>query len=644
MSKIDDRSMKDKLTDVRAAPVWQFSVIMQDHTVERQEGTLCGWAAFFHIRVLCHERKSQKEQRYSGCKEYSWSIRRRFSDFQELDAALRADHILPPSIELPRKTLWRHLYPSQEFVEQRADELLKFMLSALQAAAERAALEPAEYIDIADLSSALPKFFGMKEADDPKSLRPWAPPSEAEEKPAALVHSFDRGIFIWGHLDTGSPTGTRLQKFDRQAALGDLTCTHAETMQTRTSRRRTTSIATVISETDTPPASPPFMPSSPPTSLPPSQSPSITSSPAASLLPSPLPSPAGSRSATPPRARLGSSPSDSREETWSFTSESTADSETSVQTFREYAAPEVPRQSKKAPPAVWMEVDLDNEWLKAKEHRRWWKTVLEKHSSEVKAVRGASRIDCNSLGGQEAEDRQEQRRKTIAQYEKAAAVWRELSVRHEELNTILGYGIDGKTFVVVQQAAPGWSGLRSLAFSQQSCYRVLGQVLQALTKLHQQHLPHGHLSPESILVTETPMGPQVRLMWTPSQRRPEGHASATLGFQGPGIHQSPASDIWSLACVMLVWWMGFTPLQHPWTQFGHTHRLKQAIHDALAEKPPGLPKALLDLHLAAASADEPEHTFLSLLAQLLTQCLIWNPDERPTAEQLLKHRFFELAL
>jgi len=237
----------------------------------------------------------------------------------------------------------------------------------------------------------------------------------------------------------------------------------------------------------------------------------------------------------------------------------------------------------------------------------------------------------------------EARRKAIAEYERAAAMYRELSVNHEDLHCILGYGVEGKTLAIAQQALPAGHGLRRLPFTQQRCHRVLGQALKALGHLHEQLLPHGHLSPESFLIEEGPLGPQVRLAWTPGQRRPEGHASSMLGFRGPGL-QGPAGDVWALACVMLVWWTGFKPVAHPWGQFARSPTLQQDILEALAEQPPAMPKALLDLHAAAATAEEPGHSFLALLASLLTRCLVWNPTERPSTLQLLQHRFFEQAL
>jgi len=239
----------------------------------------------------------------------------------------------------------------------------------------------------------------------------------------------------------------------------------------------------------------------------------------------------------------------------------------------------------------------------------------------------------------------------IVEYEASAALYRQLSERHRDsLHPILGYGAEGKVLAIAQEASPRGCGLRGLRFTPQRCHRILGHSLKALAHLHSQIMPHGHLSPESILVEEGPLGPKAYLVWAPGQRR--GQASATLGFRspdrarglGPPTPRCLAADVWALACVVLVWWMGFDPVPHPWTQFARSQRLQHDILDALAEQPPALPGALLDLHAAAAKAEEPGHTFLTHLAGLLTECFCTEPEQRPTVEQLLCHRFFELAL
>jgi serine/threonine protein kinase len=170
----------------------------------------------------------------------------------------------------------------------------------------------------------------------------------------------------------------------------------------------------------------------------------------------------------------------------------------------------------------------------------------------------------------------------------------------------------------------------------------LGQALKALAYLHGQMVPHGHLSPESLLIEDTMLGPHVKLAWTPGQRR--SGVPATLGFRGPGSPGCPAGDIWAIACVVLAWWSNFEPASHPWTQFARSSALQKDIRDALVRHPPDLPKVLLDLHMAITTADEPLHSFLANLANLLTMCLVCQPDDRPSAVALLEHAFFEQAL
>lgn len=601
--------------DNSLTPAWYFSVLLEDVTIERDIGTLSGIVTFFHLRVICHERKSYRA-RYSGCKEFAWRIRRRFSDFEDLDAGLREIQ-LSPTVALPRKTFWRHLYPTKEFVKQRSCELLTYLNAVLILTAEKAAADPESYIDASELGSALPQFLGLKEADDPVAEgHSWLLPKEAEERQVALEYSLDRGVFVWGHLDTGSPTASRLRRFERQATLGDLTCTYAEEQHTgkepcSRSRRRSEFRPESHSRSNT--SSPQLIPASPP--FPRGLSPPV------SLLPSPIASPAQSRCSSPPRFILSMTSDD----TLSFTSNSTVDTE-----CMDMLAPIRKPQSA----AAWVEADLDREVQRAQEHNTWWVGVASK------TCEGKAEIAEQTT----RQDSSEARRKAITEYEKAAALYRELSVAHEGLHTILGYGAEGKTFVVVQQAAPKCQGMRTLAFSQHRCYCIMGQALKALVHLHEQGLAHGHLSPECILVEEGLLGPQARIAWAPGQRRMQGHTSATLGFMGPGVAGTPAADVWAFACIILVWWNGFNPVPHPWTQYAKSHRLQKDIHEGLAEMPPAIPKALLDLHLAASMAEEPNHSFLSLLAQLLTRCLIFDPAERPTTAQLLQHRFFEQSL
>jgi len=299
---------------------------------------------------------------------------------------------------------------------------------------------------------------------------------------------------------------------------------------------------------------------------------------------------------------------------------------------------------------------VESERCRVRQHRRWWNKAMHlgqqlanENGSELKKAAHVAASDstahasvlARSAKMQEKDLLNAERVKMVTQLEQTGALYRELSSRHQALHPILSYGSDGQCFTLVSSLSTS-CGLRSVAFTQQRCHVVLGQALKALRHLHEHQVAHGHLSPESFLVEDSPLGPKMSLVWASAHRRPEGHALATLGFRGPGEWAAgPAADIWALACVVLVWWSNFNPAPHPWAQFLRTPSLQEDIHRALSEQPPALPKSLLDLHAAAAIAEEPDHTFLSLLASLLTKCLAWNAAERPSADQWLQDHFWE---
>lgn len=583
-----------KENDSSSLPVWQFSVLFEGASTERDPLTLCTYVALFQFKVICHQRVYKRNDR-CNCTEYSWSIKRRFSEFQDLDRGLRS--ALPDCPSLPKTSLWRQICPSEEFVKHRATELFQYLSTAI-ALAEQAAESSSDCWDAADVCANLPIFLGMqepaiKEASDSEQ-RAWTPPS-AEERQVALVHSFDRGTFVHGHLDAG----TQLTKHDRQATLGNLNCTHAEVRPAKISPQRVKQQdggahkKTVV--------------------IPPTDG-SFCSS-VWSEASSPLPSPAESRATSPLRRRAGSSDESSA---------STVDTKRAA--VFELQVEELPEVKKPPSPCVWMEVDLDNETLRCNEHRQWWiRALAQRNEEELPPMPPKGRAVTDL-----------ERRRLRERYECVAALWRELSVDNEVLHTILGYGVEGRTLVVTHQTAPTFTGLRDFAFKKDSCHLLLTQAVKALVYLHGQNVAHGHLCPESFLVDDgAKFEKRVRLVWIPGQRRIEGsrRVPATLGFKGPGEDCSPESDIWSFACVLLVWYFNFTPAPHPWFQFVKCQQLRQAIQEALGQKQPELPQALLDLHGSAAAADENDAHVL-LVAQVCTRCLQWAPSERSSAKEL----------
>lgn len=282
------------------AVTFAFSVLMEDPVTEKREKSLVGKTTYFGVRVICHERPVYKE-RYFGCKEYTWRVRKRYSEFEALDNRLRASLVLPPSVVMPKKGNFWSLLSNDDAAKaaQRSEDLHRYLSEVLEALQTAVSKEPGLYRDSTEVCAALPKFLGMQEAFDLDSAG-WAPPKYAEERHAALVHSLDRGIYVWGHSSPGSPR-TRLTRFDRQAYLGDLLATYAEA--------RRPVVATVSPAPQPCPASPEdgkmtpwrIRPSvtSPPFTFN-SSSPSLLSSPSATRLPTPVSSPGNSRCPSPP--------------------------------------------------------------------------------------------------------------------------------------------------------------------------------------------------------------------------------------------------------------------------------------------------------------------------------------------------------
>jgi len=600
-------------------------VLMEEPTIEHEERTLNGEVAFFHLRIFIQERYPFKG-RFAGCRELSWRLRRRQSDFTRLDTALRGTDILPPSVVLPKSGFFQRLCPSEEHVRQMAQELLVYIRAvlglALSAGAVEAAADPAGCPDCLSGCQALTHFLGLEDSEVEASdsdgmpregplVGRWRLPNGAVERQAALVYSIDKGVYIWGHLNDSSEC--RINRVDKRAMLGELAATHAQYRGPQGERRESSSFGGTLSLSNC--GSPHLGFESSPTLA--ASSPTFgrqmtPPTPTEFLLSSP--------SCLSPR-RLDEDETSCGASVWSL---STADTEAMM-------AETECRQ--KQIPAVWLEVNLDNEVSRRQEHAKWFGRVMQQPSPDAKETSGLNNCSMEVA-----------RAKTIADLERTAAMYRELAHLHPNLHPILGYGVEGKSFAVVQDAALGCHGLRALPFTPQRCHRVLGQVLSALARLHEQQLPHGHLSPESLVVSNDPMNPQVRIAWTPGQRRTEGHTGATVGFRAPEAEPCTAGDIWAFASIVLVWWTGFATAPHPWTQFARSNRPQQCIQEALATVPPALPQALLDLHAAAAAAEEPEQTFLSLLANLLTRCFQWQASERPSAARLLEHRFFEQAL
>lgn len=577
------------------------------------------------VQVLCYEQHLRKS-RDANSKEFAWRLRRRIPEFYSLEVALRESFLLPTSLTLPRRTLVQHMLPLGAFMRETMPKLQHFLDAVLKSTSMGS--QPGDANDH-QTGGALLSFLGFQFVQaKPGTMARWLCPDHAEERQTTLLYSLDKGIYIRGHRSQSTFQDIRITRLDRSIHLGDVTATQADVRTVPASSfgpvglQRTMSGQELVTSThiksignleESRSSSPEFARKS-------TSPDSLTSSPRA----------AAEMESCDPRIV----PDD---DCCSILSASTADTESCAQNMEPAGTP----ISQHERCGVWMEANLDKEIMRIEEQARWWRQVLAQRSAHA-ASKGASRSDClASAPSMHQADAQARTRVTLGLM-RTAAMYREISLANKDLNGILGYGVDGRSFVVVQAPRPSSIGLRSWNFTAQRCFLLLGQALRALSHLHIRGVAHGCLSPESFLLEDHPLGPRLCLAWTPGQRRFDGHAMATRGFCGPCLPGESCGDLWALACVVLTWWQGFKPVPHPWTQFAQSRRLAHDIQSALGQDPPQMPRALLDLHLTAATAEEPEHSFLMQLASLLTACLS-EPSEIG-ATDLLNHPFFEQAL
>jgi len=254
-----------------------------------------------------------------------------------------------------------------------------------------------------------------------------------------------------------------------------------------------------------------------------------------------------------------------------------------------------------------------------------------------------------------------------------ASVVRELALLSDYIYPLLGYSLEwtmNPKFVYaipLSTAAPiqeqrksmpnPMRGLRDpkLEFKKYAKV-VLTKALTGLKHMHDQMCPHEYLSPECIMVEPNCIGeigndPAVKLAWLPGIRRKEKMViskggkiqeffktiPATLGFRSPEGSGLPG-DIWSFACVVLVWFngSGAKAISHPWTQCtGPVDRLQMEINEVFALKDD--PKALLDLHGRIASEDDAQVVqALVNFVKLLQPAFEYDPQDRPTVSSLLQ--------
>ncbi|KAL1720433.1 kinase-like domain-containing protein [Schizophyllum commune] len=149
------------------------------------------------------------------------------------------------------------------------------------------------------------------------------------------------------------------------------------------------------------------------------------------------------------------------------------------------------------------------------------------------------------------------------------------------------------------------------------------QILAGLDYLHSHGVVHGNLTPRKILLTPTG---QCKISSLEYRRTPPPNAITPLVFyMAPELvkkraQPTAACDIWSVGCVLLEMWTG----QRPWAG----EEMISVLFKLYSGKAPPVPSGVI----LSDSAED-----------LRAQCFVVDPTERPSAADLLRHSYIQVA-
>ncbi len=210
------------------------------------------------------------------------------------------------------------------------------------------------------------------------------------------------------------------------------------------------------------------------------------------------------------------------------------------------------------------------------------------------------------------------------------------SVDHASVVRVIDFGMHGASACLVMEYADGQTlehALRTEKFPPERCLRLLIQLAQGLSAIHEKGIVHRDLKPENVMLTHAPGGELARLLDFGIARlaQPEAGAPGTGNVTQVGLvlgtpeYLSPEqalgqpldarSDIYAFGIVAFRMLSGQLPFDGP--------DLQQYVMQHAAKAP----KQLLEVapHLFPHSA----------LASLVMSCLEKNPKDRPqTAVEL----------
>ncbi|KAI8804298.1 hypothetical protein BJ742DRAFT_459041 [Cladochytrium replicatum] len=204
-------------------------------------------------------------------------------------------------------------------------------------------------------------------------------------------------------------------------------------------------------------------------------------------------------------------------------------------------------------------------------------------------------------------------------------------LNHENIVRYEGFAVEGNTISVFLEYVSGGSVATLLGsigpFEEGMISSLVFQILSGLKYLHERCIIHRDIKGANILVDEQGLAKISDFgISKKNEHKMAYRYNSRMSLQGsvywmaPEVVQqrgySAKVDIWSLGCVVVEMFSG----AHPWKQLDET----QTMWQLGARHSPSLSEGV------KASAEARE---------FLEQCFTIDPDQRPTAEQLLEHAF-----
>lgn len=203
------------------------------------------------------------------------------------------------------------------------------------------------------------------------------------------------------------------------------------------------------------------------------------------------------------------------------------------------------------------------------------------------------------------------------------------TLRHPNIVHLLGTQRKGNKFNILMEYVPGNSLDKILgkfgSFSEKVIKSYTAQLLSALAYCHASNVVHRDIKAKNILVDTKGT---LKLADFGSAKRFEhvmGKAAPSLSYNYTPLWTAPEVltgrydskvDIWSLGCVIVEMGTG----QPPWSECKFENPFRALYHIGNSNTTPKLPKKLSPLGI-----------------EFLKLCLTRDPEERPSAAELLQH-------